>query len=162
MSFSPSSATAGETVTVTVTLTYPAQDGGAIVELNSDNAALDLPDAINVPQGETTVSFDTVLAADLDPVEVATITGSASVAETTVTAALTTTSLHAWQPSTVALTFDANVLNVLDTAAGTITLASAPASDLTFTLSSDAPLASLPASVTVLAGHTTKTFAVTA
>jgi hypothetical protein len=58
LSFNPSSFLGGTSVTGTVTLSGPAPAGGAVVSLDSNNAALaKLPASVTVPAGQPSVNF---------------------------------------------------------------------------------------------------------
>ncbi|MDQ2682928.1 MAG: hypothetical protein M3Y37_05320, partial [Chloroflexota bacterium] len=62
--FGSGSQTGGKRITLRVQITEPAPAGGAIVELDSMNTAIDLPATVTVPQGETELEF----TAGTDPV----------------------------------------------------------------------------------------------
>ncbi len=75
LTLSVGSIVGGESLTGTVTLTGPAPEGGARVELVSSKAALQSPGSVLVPEGETSASFalstapvPTILAVTLEAI----------------------------------------------------------------------------------------------
>jgi len=158
VSASPNPVVGGSPSTGTVTLTSAAPSGGALVALGSASGAVTVPASVAVNQGATSASFA--------------ITTSSVTTQTLVTlsatyggATRTTTFTVNPAASSALATLTLNPIGVRSgtSATGTVTLtAPAPAGGVTVTLASSNPaLASVPASVVVAAGATSKTFAVT-
>jgi hypothetical protein len=158
---SQSSATAGESVQATVTLSQPAPAGGAVVNLAGvvNNAAVTvrLPSSVTVNEGETSASFTvstaaTTLAGFTRP---ALVDVQAAYGDTTQTASLAVAPPLSLTSLGVA---PGNVTGGTN-ATGTVTLSGpAPAGGALVTLSSNNAAAVLPASVLVPAGLTTASF----
>ncbi len=157
VALSPASVAGGSPSTGTVTLNRAAPAGGATVTLSSNNAAAIVPANVVVAAGSTTATF--------------TVTTTAVTASTSATIGATyagvtkTKNLTITPPAGVAL----SALSVNTTypisgigATGTVTLSSAaPAGGIAVALSSNNVALTVPASVTVAAGSTTATFAIT-
>jgi cyclophilin family peptidyl-prolyl cis-trans isomerase len=148
------------TATGTVTLSSPAPAGGLVVSLgNSDASEATFPATIFIAAGATTGTFTITGKPDgiIDGAQSVTITATASdyVAGTTIFAVFDAT-------QTVTVTVDKSSIAEGGTATGTITLSqAAPAGGLVVYLSSsDTGEATVPASVTIAAGQTTATFAI--
>jgi hypothetical protein len=158
----PSSVEGGATSTATVTLTAAAPSGGAVVALSSDNAAVTVPPSVTVPAGGTSataVVSTTAVSAST------TATVSAAYAGVTRTAALTVTAPAA-QPSGAvleSLTLSPSTVQTGTTGtSATLTFSTlTPDGGATVTLSSsNASLATVPASVTVPGRSSTGAFPV--
>lgn len=153
LTLSQGTALGGTTRTATVTLTGPAPSGGLQVLLSSDNAAATLPGSVTVPanQVRATVTVTTIPVAEPT---VVTITARAGTTEKV--------ALLEVQPPSAAVKISPNTITGGNATTGTITLnGKAPAGGLTLTLSADDIHVGVPATVTVSAGKTTATFAVT-
>jgi trimeric autotransporter adhesin len=161
LTISPSSLTAGQIGTGTVTLASPAATGGGSVNLSSSGPAVTVPVSITVPAGETTATFPVTASTVTSPSTATVTASSANSAAATVsvnpsvstpTGPLATIASLSVAPSSVASG---------QTATGTVTLASAaPASGVVVGLASNNLAATVPVSVTVPAGQTTATFPV--
>jgi len=158
VSASPNPVVGGNPSTGMVTLTSAAPSGGALVSLSSASSAVTVPGSVSVGQGSTSAPF--------------LITTSVVTTQTLATVSATysgitkTTTVTVNPPVSAALaTLSLNPASVKGggSVTGTVTLSSAaPANGASVTLaSSDPALASVPASVVVAAGATSKTFAVT-
>jgi hypothetical protein len=152
LTLSQGTALGGTARTATVTLTGPAPSGGLQVLLSSDNAAATLPGSVTVPanQVRATVTVTTIPVAEPT---VVTITARAGTTEKV--------ALLEVQPPSASVKISPSSITGGNISTGTITLnGKAPAAGLTLTLSSDDTHVGVPATVTVLAGKTTASFAV--
>jgi photosystem II stability/assembly factor-like uncharacterized protein len=152
----PTAVVSGRTFTATVTLTAAAPTGGFLVNLTTDNTSLKPPATVTVPAGATAVNVSvpsTPLAFTTPFVEHL----SATQGTTKLTATMT-----CYPASLVSLTATPNpATGGVDNLTCVITLnAPAPAGFVVTLNSSDPAVAPVPASVTVLAGHTTVSFTV--
>jgi hypothetical protein len=144
-----------QTSTGKVTLTAPAPAGGAVVAIADTNPAASMPASVTVPAGATTATF--------------TITGAAVAAKQSgaVTASYGGVSKSATvtvRPIGVAsLTLSPNPVVGPNSVVGTVTLecTAAPSSITVSLTSSNAAVASTPASLSIPAGSKTGTFTVT-
>ena len=146
----------GNPINTTLFMNKSAPAGGAVVTLSSSNpAAAQVPASVTVPAGLGFATFNITtspVAADT-PV---TITGVFNATRTAVITVLA--------PPNALASISLNPASVVggSPSTGTATLTSAaPAGGRVVTLSSNNPAATVPASVTVPAGLTTKTFPVT-
>ncbi len=57
LAFNPASLTGGGSTTGTITLSVPAQAGGAVIALASDNAAVQVPASVTIPAGSSQAQF---------------------------------------------------------------------------------------------------------
>ena len=157
MTLNPATVTGGANSTGTVTLSAAAPAGGAVVALKSSNtnAATVLP-SVTVAAGATTATF-TVTTKTVTVATISTITSTYAGISKTVGLVV--------NPLLGSLTLNPSVLigGANSSSTGTVTLTSAaPAGGAVVTLTSSNPsAATVPGSVTVAAGATTKTFAVT-
>ena len=157
VTLNPTSVTGGaQSSTGTVTLSGPAPTAGAQVTLSSSNAAVaSVPSSVTIPAGSSSATF-TVSATAVGVATVANI--FASFDGVTPSASLTVT-----PPTVASLTLNPNsvVGGPLGSSTGTVTLGGpAPAGGAQVMLSSNNGAASVPSSVTVPAGSTSATFAV--
>ena len=155
VSLSPTSVLGGASSTGTVTLSGQAPAGGVVVSLTSNNAAAQVPMSVTVPAGATTATF----IATTSPVAANTaVTITALYAGVTKTAALTLTA-----PTVSTLTLNPASVQGGNQSQGTVTLnGSGPSSGVVVTLtSSNTAVAQVPSSITVAAGQTVATFAIT-
>jgi hypothetical protein len=75
LSFTPSSVTAGQSSTGTVTLTGPGPNGGIGVSLSSNNPAVHVPTSVTVPAGSVATAF-TATTSSVTTLTVATVTAT--------------------------------------------------------------------------------------
>ncbi|HMF77538.1 MAG TPA: hypothetical protein VK604_17910 [Bryobacteraceae bacterium] len=156
VALSPASVTRGSASTGTVTLSKAAPTSGISVALSSNNAAAMVPATVTVAAGSTTATF--------------TVTTTAGT--TAATATITATYNGVSKTSTLAMTGPTllSSLSVAPTrvaggtaATGTITLSTpAPVGGVSISLKTiNTVVTGVPASITIPAGSTTATFAVT-
>src|SRR5262245_18704884 len=160
VSVNPSSVVGGQGSTGTATLSGPAPSGGAVITLSSANSAVaSVPASVTVAAGATSASF----AVTTSTVASTTLVGlNGSYSGVTKTATLTVTLPP--PPITLStLTLSPSTVSGGATSTGTVTLTGpAPTGGAVVTLSSaSSAVASVPASVTVTAGSTSRTFTVT-
>src|SRR5215813_12008291 len=160
VSVNPASVVGGQGSTGTATLSGPAPTGGAVVALSSANSAVaSVPASVTVAAGATSASF----AVTTSTVASTTLVGlNGSYSGVTKTATLTVTPPP--PPITLStLTLSPSTVSGGVTSTGTVTLIGpAPTGGAVVTLSSaNSAIASVPASVTVTAGSTSRTFTVT-
>ncbi len=156
---SPNPIVGGNPATGTVTLTSAAGASGALVSLSSAGSAVAVPASVAVGAGTTSATFGVTTSA------VATqtlVTVSAAYSGVTKT---TTVTVNPAAPSASLASLALNPTSVRGgaSAVGTVTLtAPAPVNGAVVTLgTSKSSLASVPSSVVVAAGTTTKSFTVT-
>jgi hypothetical protein len=155
LTLDPTSVKGGTSSTGTVVLDSPAPALGMTVNLTSNNVAATVSATVTVPGGTTSTTF--------------TVTTDAVATDSTATiSAVTfgiakTSPLNISAPRVQSVTIaPSSVKGGVANATGTVTLdGPAPAGGLAVALSSDNTNASVPTSVTVAAGLTTATFAVT-
>ena len=158
VSVAPATIEGGGTATVTVAINNPAPAGGAVVTLASTNTTLaPVPASVTVPAGQVFTTFPVVTTAAASATAV-TITGTFP-ATVTRTASLTIVP----SPTPTALTLNPTSVPGGTSSTGTVTLSrAAPAGGVTVALSStNAAIASVPATLAVPAGATSGTFAIT-
>jgi thermitase len=147
LTLSPTSVTAGGTARGTVVLSRPAGAGGTVVELRSSNPTLAWCAAqITIPQGQTTGVFDIRTAAN--GAGSATITASSGGVSRTATLQV----VSPFRVQSVAVSPAAITGGQSATLTVRLTMP-APAGGVQVSLQSNAPQASLPASVIVPAGQ---------
>jgi hypothetical protein len=156
-SVSPASVSGGTPAAGTVTLASPAPAGGVAVSLSSNlPGSASVPATVTVPAGATSASFTVTTF----PVDNSTAQLTATLGATTLFAALgivrassTTLTSLAVTPTTVAGGASST---------GTVKLsAPAPSGGTVVSLSDNSAVAAVPASVTIAAGSTSRTFTVT-
>ncbi len=156
LSITPNTVAGGQSATGTLTISGPAPTGGISATLSSNTAAAVVPASVTVTQGQTQATFNittTAVAADT----VATITATIGVNNRTA-------QLTILKAKLTGLSFDpSRVRGGFQTTQMTITLnAAAPPGGAVVNLSQTNPnVANIPASVTVLAGQTSRTVTVT-
>ncbi len=156
VSLNPTSVDGGGAATGTVTLSAAAPAGGAVVSLSNNSTAATVPVSVTVLQGATSAIF-TVTTGTVTATTTATI--SAAYAGVTRTAALTVRAVMFLNSFSVS---PASVTGGTSTTGAVRLSAAAPAGGTVVSLSSQLPgSASVPASVTVLAGQTSASFTVT-
>lgn len=152
-----SSATAGDTVTGTVTLGAAASSGGFAVELALDHPdAATVPPSIVVPAGATSRTF--TITVDDDVAFPRSITIAATAAGVTRTAVLEITPVDGVGPIRSFATAHDDVIGGDDTTATVALTAPAPADGVRFALSSDDDRVTVPPSLVIPAGETSGTF----
>ncbi len=155
LTLSPSTVTGGNSSTGTVTLSAPAPAGGAQVTLSSSNVAASVPSSVTVLAGAASATF-TISTNAVTASTPATI--SASYGGVTQTATLTVT---APLPTLSSLTLSPSSVTGGNSSTGTVTLSGpAPTGGAQVVLSSSNMAASMPSSVTVLAGAASATFTI--
>jgi hypothetical protein len=147
----------GSTVVGTVLLSNFAPAGGVVVKLSSSKTSLvKVPASVTVPAGKSSATFA------ITSVKTSTqtsVTLKATLGSTSKSVTLTVLA----SPAPSAVTFNPPTVPAGGTSIGTVTLdGPAPSSGAVVTLSSDLPTsAQVPASVTIPAGATQRTFTVT-
>ncbi len=156
-SVSPTSVPGGTSATGTVTLGTAAPSGGATVSLSSNlPGSASVPATVTVPAGATSASFTVTTF----PVDNTTAQLTATLGSTTLFAALSITRAPAVTISTLSLSPSTVVGGASST--GTVTLSgAAPSGGAVVTLSDNSAAATVPPSVTVPAGATSRTFTIT-
>ncbi len=151
---SPSSVTGGAVTSGSVTLLSPAPPSGISVSLASSGSAATVQASVTVPGGATTVTF---------PITTIPVSNTVTLnISATLGAATKSYSLIVAQPSLAAIALSPNNLQGGTSSTGTVTLnGPAPSNGATVTLSSDNVNAIVPPSVTIPAGLTATTFAIT-
>ena len=151
LDISPSVVIGGEDATGTVTLSGPAGPGGVVVTLSSDNAAASVPATVTVPQGADSASF-TVSTTGVLTDQTATVTATVGAVSVQATVTVTATQIASikFVPSRVRGGANTAMTVTLDSAAP-------PGGAVVSLSSSDPSLATIPATVTVLAGETSRT-----
>ena len=159
VSASPNPIVGGNPSTGTVILTSAAPSGGAVVSLGSASSAVTVPGNVSVSQGATSATF-AIVTSVVTTQTLATL--SATYGGVTKTTTVTV------NPAAAGATLATLSLNPTDvkgggSVTGTVTLSAlAPANGATVTLRSSNPaLASVPASVLVSAGTSSKPFTIT-
>lgn len=153
----PTSVSAGGTSVGTVTISAPAPAAGAVVALSSsDTSVATVPSSVAVSAGATTATFTISTNAALTGPGTAIISASDGGVTLTQTLSVSVSSL-----TVTSLTLSPTSVTGGATSTGTVTLNGAsPAGGTVVTLSSNSVGASLPPTVTVLAGTTTATFSI--
>src|SRR6266478_640533 len=158
VSLNPTSVAGGNSSTGTVTLSGPAPTGGAQVALSSNNGAASVPPGVTIAAGATTATFPvntTTVASST------TVTISAAYGGVTTTASLTVTPAPPPPPTLSSLSLNPTSVAGGNSSTGTVTLSGAASTGgAQVALSSNNGAASVPPSVTVAAGATSATFAV--
>jgi hypothetical protein len=161
LAVNPSTVVGGSSTTGTVTLSAGAPTGGVSVALSSASSAVaSVPASVSVGSGSTSASF-TVTTSSVTTTQVVGLT--ASLDGTDKTAAVTVTpSPPPPPPALTSLTLNPTSAVRGASSVGTVKLtAAAPTGGIVVTLSSSKPTqATVPPSVTVLAGQSTATFTV--
>ena len=155
LTLDPTSLHGGQTSTGTVTISETAPTGGIVVTLSSNKAAATVPASVTVAAGAKTATFivnTTSVAADT------TVTLTGAFNGQTQTATLTVQ-----PPALTSLTVNPGAVRSFQTATVTVTLDNpAPTGGMVVNLfSSDTSVATLPTTVTVVAGARTATAPVT-
>ena len=156
LSLSPAKVNPGDTLAGLVTLASPATTGGVTVTFISDNpAVIPTPAAVQVPEGQSTVSFVTSVSsaplAAITPVNVIGVTGSFRRA-----AAITVS------PVVVLSSLSVTPVQGGNQTSGTVTLNLPAITPVTISLAADNAAIIMPASVTIASGQSSQTFTITA
>ncbi len=161
VSVNPTSVTGGNSSTGTVTLSGAAPSGGAVVTLSSSNTtAARTPSSVTIAAGATSATFTISTSAVATS---ATVSISGAYGGVTRSAALTVTPAPPPAPTLSSLTLNpTSVVGGLQSSTGTVTLSgAAPSGGAVVTLSSsNTNVARTPSSVTIAAGASSATFAV--
>ena len=151
----PASITAGTTATGSVSLTRPAPSGGALVQLVSSSADLQIPASVTIAAGQTSTSFP-ITSSFVSNSEFVTL--RASFNGVTQSATTTITPL----PCIASVSLSSNAVAGGAALTGTLKLtAPAPTGGMVVNLQSNNGLVQAPATVTVPAGQTSATFTLT-
>ena len=158
VSATPNPVVGGNPSTGTVTLTSAAPTGGALVSLSSASSAVSVPGNVSVSQGATSATFG-ITTSVVTTQTLATLSATYS----GVTKTMTFTVNPAAAAALATLSLNPTSVKGGTPATGTVTLtAPAPSGGVIVALSSTKPsLASVPASILVAAGTTSKSFTVT-
>src|SRR5438552_6159201 len=158
VSASPNPVVGGNPSTGTVTLTSAAPAGGALVSLSSASSAVTVPGSVSESQGATSAMFG-ITTSVVTTQTLATLSATYS----GVTKTITFTVNPAASAALATLSLNPTSVTGGTSATGTVTLtAPAPSGGVIVALSSTKPsLASVPASILVAAGRTSKSFTVT-
>ena len=158
VSASPNAVVGGNPSTGTVSLTSAAPSGGAVVSLGSASSAVTVPGSVSVSQGATSATF-AIATSTVTTQTLATLSATYS----GVTKTTTVTVNPAAAATLATLSLNPTAVKAGGSVTGTVTLSAlAPANGATVTLTSSNPaLASVPASVLVSAGTSSKPFTVT-
>ena len=152
ITISPSAVYGGQTATGTVTMSYSAPTGGAVVNLTSPSANISFPPSVTIPAGQTTATFTITT----QPVDLQTTAVVSATPSNNQTATLTI------NPAALSgLSLNPTTLQGGASSAATVTLGSpAGPSGIVVNLTSSNSAASVPATVTVSPGQTTGTFSI--
>ena len=155
---SPTSVQGGTSATGTVALDSPAPAGGLAVSLSSNlPGSASVPASVTVPAGAISASFTVTTF----PVDNTTAQLTATLGSTTLFAALSITRAAA-SATLTSLTLSPTSVVGGSSSTGTVRLsAAAPSGGAIVSLSDNSAAASVPSSVTVPAGSTSRTFTVT-
>jgi uncharacterized repeat protein (TIGR03803 family) len=153
LTLSPAVVAGGGSATGKATIGAAAPVGGFSISLSNSSAMASAPGSVTVAAGTTSATFTvTTLAVAADK----TVTISAADGRVTKSANLTVEA-----PTLKSLTLDPTTVAGGSTSTGTVTLSSiAPAGGLAFSLLTNSSSASVPSTVTVLAGKTSARFTV--
>lgn len=154
LSLNPSTVQGGQNTTGTVTLSFAAPAGGVVVTTSDNTSVITTPPSVTVAAGATQGQFTcTTFAVATTVVR----TVSASLNGVTKNANLTLTP----GPALSALSVNPSTIVGGQSTTGTVTLSQTSGTNTVVGLSSGSSVLHVPASVTVLAGHTTASFTVT-
>ena len=152
---SPTTVVGGASSTGTVTLSSAAPTGGTVVSLSSSTTSATVPTSVTVAAGATTATFSVTTKA-VSANTSATITAKSGSSSTTAVLTIDTATLSQVSLSSTSVVGGCNV-----TITGRVTLTGAAATAETITLaSSSTTAATVPASVSIVAGATSATFTV--
>jgi Subtilase family len=163
ISLNPTSVNGGSPSTGEVTLSGPAPSGGTVISLLSNNTSVaTVPASVTVAAGSAVATFQVTTQAVPNTTTV-NITASQTGVTQQPTASLMVTPLPAPGPTLTSLTLNPGSVTGGSPSTGSVALsAPAPSGGAVVSLSSsDRALAALPAAVTIAAGATGASFAVT-
>ena len=150
------------TVIGTATIRDPQTNDLAVTLQSSDSSALQVPNSLAIPQGQTSAVFSVTIIDDTA------ITGTrsetVSAQSTGWNSAVATVLVHDNESRNLTVTVPANAWETAGTLlnGGTISIAGTLATDLSVSLTSSVPARlAVPASVTIPAGQTTQSFDIT-
>ena len=153
LTLNPSTVTGLTSSVGTVTLTGLAASSGMVVKLSSNNPAAIVPASVTILGGKSSATF-TVKTLSVKVQTPATISGSLN--GNTASAVLVINA-----PSILSLSLNPTTLKGGKTSTGTVTLSGpAPTGGLVVSIASTKSAATVPSSVTILAGKTSATFIV--
>jgi hypothetical protein len=153
LTLSRTTVTGGTSSSGTVTLNSPAPAGGAVINLSTNSGSAQTPTSITVAANATNATF-TITTGAVASATVVTVSGTYNGTQSAV--------LTINPPSLLSLGLSPTSVVGGSSSSGTVTLTGpAPAGGALVTLSDNSTSAQTPASVTVTAGATTATFAVT-
>jgi len=157
LTLNPTSVTGGNSSTGTATLSGAAPSGGFVVSLSSNNSVATVPSSVTVPAGATSKTFS-VTTQTVTATTTAVITGTAGGVSRQASLSVT----PAGAVTLSSLTLSPTSVKGGDDSQGTVRLSGpAPSGGTIVSLSSsDTSVATVPASVTVAAGQTSRTFTV--
>jgi hypothetical protein len=160
LALAPTLVASGAESQATLTLTGPAPDSGAVVTLTSSNPAVaTVPSSVTLPAGATSASVS-VTAGTVATASSVRISAAYGGVASTASLFVNPPAPGAGQLASLTITPD-NLVGG-ETAQGVVTLGAAATTDTNVPLTStDASVATVPASVTIPAGATRATFAVT-
>jgi hypothetical protein len=155
LSISPTTVTGGAAALGSVALNAPAPSTGTSISLTSDQACASVPASVTVLSGSMSANFNIGTTPVAGPV-----TATISASDGTVTIK---TTLLVNPPALTSLTLSPTAVDAGSSSTGTVTLSGpAPVGGTTVMLtSSKTSIATVPASMTILAGNTSGTFTVT-
>ena len=148
----PSSVNAGSNTTCTVGLSIAAPNGGSVVSLSENNAALSVPSSVTVASGATSATFtasSTSVTADTVVAVTATYNSTSKTATVIVLGSLMLSSVGC-SPSSFPSDSSTTCTATLNK--------DAPSGGAVVTLSDNSSFLSVPSSVTVASGETSATF----
>ena len=157
LTLNPTSVTGGSLSTGTATLSGAAPSGGVVVSLSSNNSVATVPSSVTVPAGATSKTFS-VTTQTVTATTTAVITGTAGGVSRQASLSVT----PAGAVTLSSLTLNPTSVKGGDDSQGTVRLSGpAPSGGTVVSLSSsNTSVATVPASVTVAAGQTSRTFSV--
>ncbi len=157
----PTDTQEGDGVDYGVLSVTPAPATNLVVTLtSSDPSRLSVPATITIPAGQTsvTVPLTIIQTNSLDALESVTVMAGAS----TYATATASVNVHSSQSAVLSVSIASSITKG-DVVTGTVRASQAPAQNISIALTSSNPAhASVPATITLLAGQTTATFTLTA
>jgi hypothetical protein len=153
LTLKPSSVYGGASLTGTVVLTGLAPAGGAAISVGNTNTAASAPSSITVAAGASSATF---------PITTTPVAASAKGTISAVYGGVTkSATLTVKAPVLMSLTLSPSTLKGGGSVTGTVKLTGVAASAVTVSLTGTNPAATVPGSVTVPAGASSATFAIT-
>ena len=153
VSLEPATIGGGASTTGIVTLSGPAPEGGVLVNLASSQSAAQVQSSVKVPGGRMSATF---AVATTSVTSATTVTITATLGTVSQTASLTINAL-----ALNSLTVHPNSINDGKSATGVVELnGPAGTGGVVVTLASDNAAATIPATATIAAGHSSATFVI--